>query len=387
MEPLGAACAALATAHAVALHACRILSTEVIGAGAYGAALLHVCACGGLAAMGLGYGPEMPGGGAAVAVASLAAIVQSYRLYVRGPVPARVDLTGKVAVVTGANTGIGRETALQLMEMGATVVFACRSEARARAAVAHCLKATGAPATRAVFLPLDLSSAASIETFVAKLRGLNLGVDILVNNAGLMTKDKHVTADGLELTLAANHYGHFMLTHSLLAALGPMRIVVVSSALNHQVPSAAAFKDVIAGKTPYSLFGYYSTSKLANVLFARGLARRLGTRGAVVSLHPGNVMTEVTRNMPAWMQWGHFLARPFLALILKRPPHGAYTSVYAASAPVKELGAAARGGYLVHCAPAPVNPLADDAALADWLWEHSEAELGLKAMEAVPSKE
>mmetsp|Transcript_18048 Transcript_18048/g.55328 ORF Transcript_18048/g.55328 Transcript_18048/m.55328 type:complete len:92 (-) Transcript_18048:304-579(-) len=91
--------------------------------------------------------------------------------------------------------------------------------------------------------------------------------------------------------------------------------------------------------------------------------------------------------MPAWMQWGHFLARPFLALILKRPPHGAYTSVYAASAPVKELGAAARGGYLVHCAPAPVNPLADDAALADWLWEHSEAELGLKAMEAVPSKE
>mmetsp|Transcript_14490 Transcript_14490/g.54718 ORF Transcript_14490/g.54718 Transcript_14490/m.54718 type:complete len:379 (-) Transcript_14490:695-1831(-) len=361
-----------AAIHAITLQSCRIISSEAVGWENFAKAGLHVLFT--LASLGLVLGLRVDGLHIALTIANALLVAVAYETYVRGPAPPLVDMQGKVVFVTGANTGIGKETAKQLLERDATVVFACRSEPRARKAIEDCLRATGRPATRAVFVQLDLSNSKSVRDFCEKCKEMGLSPDVVVANAGLMQKDEIMTSESINLTLAANHYGHFLLTWLLLKDYGDFRLVVVSSALHQLVKSASNFKSVMEEKEPYSLFGYYSVSKLANVLMTRAAAQRMAGKNIAVALHPGNVMTEVTRNMPAWMQWGHFLIRPLLMTILKRPPMGAYTSVYAACAPLDDQ---VQGAYLVHCKPAPMNPLARDDDLAEWLWTESEKRLGL----------
>jgi hypothetical protein len=196
-----------------------------------------------------------------------------WRRFVVGPRFETVDLRGKTAIVTGANTGIGRETSRFLAEMGAKVILACRSQARAEEAIRLILKEAGTKIDpgQLEFWPLDVSSLQSVGDFAATFQekaGHN-GLDILINNAGVMLNEKMVTSEGLEATMATNHYGHFLLTLLLFPELEKVsdgRIVNVSSSL-HKSPATFNFDDPLYESSTYTLFGAYGQSKLANVLF------------------------------------------------------------------------------------------------------------------------
>lgn len=231
--------------------------------------------------------------------AVLAACARTFDRHVRGPRFKPVDMSGKICVVTGANTGIGLETCRELVRMGATVIMACRSEARAKAAAERVIISTGCEADRVPFIPLDLSSQRSVREFCdifdtgARHRG-GQGLDVLVCNAGLMQPERVLTEDGIELTMAANHFGHFALIQRLLPQLERSksggRIVNVGSALAHNA-STFAIDDVMSEKTSYSMFGTYTQSKLANAMLTTELHRRLAARGSKVCT---NVLVRVT---------------------------------------------------------------------------------------------
>ena len=188
---------------------------------------------------------------ALVVAAVAAACLRTFSRHVRGPRFRDVNMGGKVCIVTGANTGIGLETARELARMGATVVLACRSQARAEAAAADVMRSTGVRQERVPFIALDLSSLRSVRAFCDTFehrRPGGGGLDVLVCNAGLMQPSRVVTEDGIELTMAANHFGHFLLIQRLLPLLersrGGGRIVNVGSALAHNV-AAFDFDDVM----------------------------------------------------------------------------------------------------------------------------------------------
>lgn len=335
-----------------------------------------------------------------------------WRRYVAGPRFQPVDLTGKTAIVTGANTGIGRETSRFLAEMGAHVILACRSKARAEEAMRAILHASPQiDEAQLAFMPLDVSSLQSVGDFAAAFQEKHQrhGLDILINNAGVMLNDKGSTSDGLEATMATNHYGHFLLTLLLFPELEKVadgRIVNVSSSL-HKVPSSFNFEDPLYEATPYTLFGAYAQSKLANVLFTMELQRRLAVlqqdRGKLLgstraargskahkvltanAVHPGNVQTEVARNMPFVLYWGQRLFAPLLRCYSKTPALGAYTSVHVATAPeLKGVG----GLYFVNSEPTKdVSPLAHDPALGERLWEMSEEVCGLSGKKEESERE
>ena len=322
----------------------------------------------------------------------LALCVYTYYNFVRGPAARGADMSGKVCMVTGANTGIGFETARALAALGASVVLACRSTEKAQAAMARILVAE--PKVKAAQLDmavLDLSSLRSIRAcasvgnrFFYKRHGR---LDVLVLNAGVMSPSREVTEDGVELTLAANHLGHFALTRLLLPLLEAGdggRVVVVSSALHRKAAKLdlPSFTCEVGTAGPptfgHGMFPVYIQSKLANVLFADELQRRLAARGAKVtanSLHPGNVHTEVTRSFHPLVRAGYTLARPLMSLFEKAPAAGASTSVHLAAAP--EL-AGQGGGYYVHCAPVAKGAAAVPAD-AQALWERSDQLLAAAA--------
>lgn len=324
-----------------------------------------------------------------------------WRQFVVGPRFETVDLRGKTAIVTGANTGIGRETSRCLAEMGAQVILACRSRARAEEAIRVILKEAGTKIDpcQLEFWTLDVSSLQSVGDFAAifQERKGDGGLDILINNAGVMLNEKMVTSEGLEATMATNHYGHFLLTLLLFPELDKVsdgRIVNVSSSL-HKAPTSFNFDDPLYESSAYSLFGAYGQSKLANVLFTFELQRRLdalqrdrakiiGRRGGrdgggkvmtANAVHPGNVQTEVARNMAWPFYWGQRLCSPLLWCFSKNPLQGAYTSVHAATAPsLRGVG----GLYFVNSeATADVSAVAKDPQVAERLWEMSEGVCGL----------
>ncbi|MEZ0494590.1 SDR family NAD(P)-dependent oxidoreductase [Kineococcus sp. TBRC 1896] len=210
-----------------------------------------------------------------------------------GDVP---DQHGRVAVVTGANTGLGFETAKVLAARGATVVLAVRDVEKGSAAAARM------PGEVSV-QRLDLSSLASVREAAEAVRAAHPRVDLLVNNAGVMYTQKKTTQDGFELQFGTNHLGHFAFTGLLLDALLPVdgsRVVTVSS-LAHRIRAAIHFDD-LQWERSYSRVGAYGQSKLANLLFTYELQRRLAARGAgtiAVAAHPGVSNTELARNSPA----------------------------------------------------------------------------------------
>lgn len=324
-----------------------------------------------------------------------------WRRFVVGPRFEAVDLRGKTAIVTGANTGIGRETSRFLAEMGAKVIMACRSQARAEEAICLILKEAGTKIdpSQLEFWPLDVSSLQSVGDFAATFqeKAGQDGLDILINNAGVMLNEKMVTSEGLEGTMATNHYGHFLLTLLLFPELEKVsdgRIVNVSSSL-HKSPAAFNFDDPLYESSAYTLFGAYGQSKLANVLFTFELQRRLdalqrdrakilGRRGGrggggkvmtANAVHPGNVQTEVARNMAWLFYWGQRLCSPLLWCFSKNPSQGAYSSVHVATAPsLRGVG----GLYFVNSeATDDVSAVARDPVVAERLWEMSEEVCGL----------
>ncbi|HEX5009256.1 MAG TPA: SDR family oxidoreductase, partial [Planctomycetota bacterium] len=281
-------------------------------------------------------------------------------------------MQGQVAIVTGSNSGIGLETARSLATRGATVILACRDLGKAQAARDDIARSSGRDDLQV--LALDLGSKASIRAFAHQFRASHGRLDVLVNNAGVWSPSRRTTSDGFELTFGVNHLGTFLLTHELLPVLGasaPSRVVVVSSALHSR--GRMHWDDLQFERARYSGSAAYSQSKLANVLFTLGLARRLEGRGVTVNaVHPGVVATELTRDYP------RLLVR-LLQLFQLTPEQGAACSLYVATSP--EV-AALTGQYFEKSKPRMPARRARDRDAQERLWAASERLLGLSGGEA-----
>jgi NAD(P)-dependent dehydrogenase (short-subunit alcohol dehydrogenase family) len=203
---------------------------------------------------------------------------------------------GRLAVVTGANTGLGFETAQVLGARGASVVLAVRDIEKGKRAAARIAGTT--PGANVMVQPLDLTSLDSIRAAADELRAKHPRIDLLVNNAGVMFTPKQTTSDGFEMQFGTNHLGHFALTGLLLEQMLPVpgsRVVTVSSLVHRQ---ARINLDDLQGEQSYSRVGAYGQSKLANLMFTFELQRRLSGAGTTIAVaaHPGLAKTELTRN-------------------------------------------------------------------------------------------
>ena len=266
----------------------------------------------------------------------------------------------KVALVTGANSGIGRATARRLAKEGYRVFLACRSEEKTRPVLDE-IKASGG---KADFLPLNLADLDSVRECARRFLALDLPLHLLVCNAGL-AGNRGTTKQGFEMTFGVCHVGHFLLTQLLLErirASAPARIVVVASTA-HRRTGGIDFSKLRQRTATTSGFPEYAVAKLANVLFAAELGRRLQGSGVTTySLHPGVVATDVWRQVPGP------IAR-FIKLFMKTEEQGAATTLHCALDP----GAGRETGLYYSDAKVtkPAAP-ALDAALAQRLWTESE---------------
>ncbi|WP_430501667.1 SDR family NAD(P)-dependent oxidoreductase [Micromonospora trifolii] len=233
---------------------------------------------------------------------------------------------GRVAVVTGANTGLGFETARRLAERGASVVLAVRDTEKGKLAAA---RINGDVSVR----ELDLTSLESVRAAAAGLRATHPRIDLLINNAGVMYTPRQTTRDGFEMQFGTNHLGHFALTGLLLDLLLPVpgsRVVTVSST-GHRIRAAIHFDD-LQWERSYGRVAAYGQSKLANLMFTYELQRRLAAHGTTVAVaaHPGISNTELARNAPAVVR------RPltWLAPVITQPATaGALPTLRAATDP------------------------------------------------------
>jgi retinol dehydrogenase-12 len=284
---------------------------------------------------------------------------------------AGISLAGKVAIVTGANSGIGMETARVLALAGARVVMGCRS-VPAGEEVAKRLRTSFLGGAGGIeVLALDLADLASVRAFAEKVLASHRRVDILVNNAGVMATPLGKTAQGLELQSGINHIGHFLLTRLLRARLeasAPARIINVSSAMHTRGTADRLFetleRDPGFEHRKYVPFDAYGDSKLANVLFTRQLATVLPPSVEAFSLHPGVIPTNLTRSLGTLGGVFRTVGKPFMKTIAQ----GAATSVYAAASP--DL-AGKSGAYLADCAIASSSAEGRDDRIAARLWDVS----------------
>jgi retinol dehydrogenase-12 len=274
-----------------------------------------------------------------------------------------MNLEGKTVLVTGANTGIGRATAVDLARKGGRLVLACRSEERTRPVVDEIRAAGG----HAEFLALDLADLSSVRSTAQAFLDRGEPLSLLVNNAGL-AGSRGATKDGFELAFGTNHLGHYLFTRLLLPALQKAdgaRVVNVSSAGHYRAPGI----DWDAVRKPtatVTAFPEYCVSKLANVLFTSELARRF-PEIKTYSLHPGGVASDVWREIP----WG---LRHFMKLFMLSNEDGAKTTIYCATS---DLVLEQSGRYFDRCKEKRVSPVAEDEALAGTLWERSATWTGL----------
>jgi NAD(P)-dependent dehydrogenase (short-subunit alcohol dehydrogenase family) len=239
------------------------------------------------------------------------------------------DQTGRVAVITGANTGLGYETALALAEHGAHVVLAVRNLDKGKDA-ADRITAAG-PRGGVALQELDLTSLESVRAAARQLRADHDRVDLLINNAGVMYTPKSNTKDGFELQFGTNHLGHFAFTGLLLDRLLPVagsRVVTVSS-VGHRILADIHFDD-LQWERRYNRVAAYGQAKLANLLFTYELQRRLASHGTTIAVaaHPGMSDTELMRNMPAPLVSAFERIAP---LVAQNPAMGALPTLRAAT--------------------------------------------------------
>ncbi|MGH9888299.1 MAG: SDR family oxidoreductase, partial [bacterium] len=257
----------------------------------------------------------------------------------------RVDLRGRTCLLTGATSGIGRASALELARMGARLFLLCRDAARADALRQEIADQTG---NRDVAILLaDLSSQREVRRAAVEFLATGEPLHILLNNAGVMYVERTETVDGIETTFAVNHLAHFLLTNLLLERIvvsAPARIVNVASDA-HRLGGALDFDDLGASRR-YAGMGVYGRSKLANLYFTRELARRLAdTRVTVNAAHPGAVRTGLGQNNDApILKLLSGLVRPFF----RSPEKGAETSIWLCTSP--DLSGVS-GGYFARCKP------------------------------------
>jgi NAD(P)-dependent dehydrogenase (short-subunit alcohol dehydrogenase family) len=271
-------------------------------------------------------------------------------------------LLGRVALITGANTGIGLVTACGLRQRGAHVFIACRSAERAKAALETIN--TGRGRVNAEFLPLDLGDFESIRRCAQQFLARKIPLHLLINNGGL-AGSRGLTASGFELAFGTNHVGHFLLTQLLMTHIkksAPARIITVASRAHTRVAGI----DWDALRKPTKTFTgiqEYGVSKLANVLFSYELGRRLHGSGVhTYALHPGVVASDVWRSVP----WP---LRSLLKLNMISTVEGAATSLYCAISP--EAGQET-GLYYDKCRVKDVSKAGRDTRLAAELWQRSE---------------
>jgi len=275
------------------------------------------------------------------------------------------DMSGKICLVTGANSGIGKSTALGLARRGATVVMVCRNSHKGEVARKEIQEISRN--AHVDLLIADLSSQQSIRQLAQDFQHKYKHLHVLVNNAGSVFSRGQLSTDGIEMTFAVNHLASFLLTNLLLdtiKASAPARIVNVSSESH-----AYGFIDLddLQGKRHYKLMRAYGQSKLANVLFTYALVRRLEGTGVTVNcLHPGRVATNIwTRVLPNWL---HFLQ--IIAYLFGIPSEqGALTSIYLASSPEVE---GVTGKYFDKCRAIPSVKISYDEDIQERLWQISE---------------
>ncbi len=284
---------------------------------------------------------------------------------------------GRVAVITGANTGLGFDTAKVLAERGATVVFAVRDVEKGKQAAAR----LGAHADVTV-QALDLASQESIRAAAADLHATLPKIDLLINNAGVMYPPRQTTREGFELQFGTNHLGHFAFTGLLLDLLLPVegsRVVTVAS-LAHRIRAGIHFDD-LQWENSYDRVAAYGQAKLANLMFAYELQRRLAPHGTTASIaaHPGVARTELVRNSPALMRAVFPVVAP---LFTQSSERGALPTLRAATDPAalggQYYGPAGLGGYRGRPQVVTSSPQSYDAAVQQRLWTVSEELTGVK---------
>jgi len=269
---------------------------------------------------------------------------------------------GKVALITGANTGIGRVTARELAQQGAHVFIACRSVERARPVVDEIRAA--APGSQIELLSLDLGDLTSVRQCAQAFLARHLPLHLLINNAGVAGA-RGITPSGFELAFGTNHIGHFLLTQLLMDCMkrsAPARIVTVASQAHYRAPGINWEAVRRPTKTTTGL-PEYGVSKFANVLFSAELARKLaGTGITTYALHPGVVASDVWRSVP----WP---LRSLIKLAMLSTEEGAATTLHCATSPE---AAQQTGLYYEKCRVKEPSKLAHDSALAAELWRRSE---------------
>ena len=274
------------------------------------------------------------------------------------------SMSGKICIVTGANSGIGKETALGLAQMGARVIMVCRNAEKGKAALEEICREFGS--SQADLLIADMSSQASVRALAEQIQREYPRLDVLVNNAGGAAPGHTLSADGIEMTLATNHLGAALLTLlllDLLKASAPSRIVNVSST-EAQSPSRLDMNDLQFERRKYGAVAAYRQSKLLMNAFTFELARRLAGTGVTANcLHPGAVATNIWNPDLLPLIGGLIVAvvKPFLL----NSKQGAAVSLYLATSP--EV-AQVSGEYFVKSRPAKSNPLSRDPKLMAEVW-------------------
>lgn len=270
-------------------------------------------------------------------------------------------MRGKICMITGANAGIGKATALGLAKLRATVVMVCRDQGRGQAALEEIKRESDNAAVELMLA--DLSSQSAIRRLAAEYKRTHDRLHVLINNAGVIARQRALTEDGIELIFAVNHLACFLLTNLLLDSLktsAPARIVNVTSSAESF--GAINFADLMTAQN-YTAMRAHAQAQLANVMFTYELARRLGGTGVTVNcLNPGAVRTKIAQDMGGWFGLMARIARPFA----QTPEQGAETSLYlATSSEVEGIS----GKYFEKKKEKPTSQKSYDRVVTQRLWQ------------------
>ncbi|XP_013420758.1 retinol dehydrogenase 11 [Lingula anatina] len=307
-----------------------------------------------------------------VVIACLIAVLPKlYMKLIIGVCKSNADLSGKTAIVTGANTGLGYATALCFARRHARVILACQNAEKAEKAVMKIQKTTGNQ--NITYKVIDTSDLASVRKFAQQIIQEEKHLEILVNNAGIAGPfRRHTTKKNMELTMATNYFGHFLLTNLLLDLLkksSPSRIINVSSSVHRWIK--LDLSDLML-KNFYNMHKAYASSKLAMVLFTKELSKRLKDQGvSVYSVEPGTVRTDFFNKFPPVMSE---IFRVIGVFYFRSPEEGAQTAVHCA---VADDVIGLSGHHFAECAIMEDCAQAKDAGIAKKLWEQSEQICGL----------
>lgn len=277
-------------------------------------------------------------------------------------VTAGISLDGKTILVTGCNSGLGQEAIRVLAMRGAKIVGTARTKEKAESA----LKQISGKSH--LGLECELANPSSVRSCIAEIKKQKIKLDVIICNAGIMALPKLEKAYGYELQFFTNHIGHFILVNGLLGELTEEgRVVMLSSAAHMNAPKEGIDFDNLAGEKYYSAWSFYGQSKIANLLFAKELARRFsGTKKTAYAVHPGVIKTNLARNMNPFLRVVFGLGEH---LFLKTVPQGAATECYVATNPnvISESG-----NYFADCNTKSPRKDAENSELAKKLWEVSE---------------